>query len=109
MSSATTTPPRDSSHLCISPPPALRAGDRGSVAEEDQRGLDARADLLGIREPELAEDRVDVLLHGSLAQLQILGDRAVGLAGRHLAEDLALARAELFERLRAGHRLRDHE
>ena len=45
------------------------------LGQEQQGGLDALACLLRVREPQLHEDRVGVLLHGALGELQRLSDR----------------------------------
>ena len=76
------------------------------VGQVDQRGLDAPADVLLVRQPELHEDRVDVLLDGALAQEQLLGDRLVALALGHQREDLELAPRQLVQRRARRRRLR---
>ena len=65
------------------------------VVQEHQRRRDAMADVLGAGEPELAEDRVDVLLDGALGEHERLRDRRIALALRNLGEDLALTWREL--------------
>ena len=77
------------------------SGPVALVGEVDERGLHAPAEVLGARQPELQEDRVDVLLDGALGEEELLGDRLVRLALRDLGEDLELARRELRERRRA--------
>ena len=78
-----------------------KAGCRHSVGgqpvclgQEEQRRLDALADVLAVGEAELEEDRVDVLLDRPLGQDQRVGDRRVALALGDLGEDLALASGE---------------
>ena len=63
--------------------------------------LTRRLTSSALREPELHEDRVDVLLDRALGEEQLLGDRLVALALRDLGEDLELARGQLAERRRA--------
>src|ERR1700752_1413554 len=61
------------------------------LRQQHQRGLDALADVLGVREPELQEDRVDVLLDRARGEKHGLGDGAVALALRDLRQHFALA------------------
>ena len=89
--------------------PAGRSGLRPLgflLGEVDQRRLDAAAEVLGAGQPELEEDRVDVLLDRALGQEELLGDRLVGLALRDLGEDLALARREVAPAARSLARVR---
>ena len=60
----------------------------GFLREVDERRLHPPAEVLGVREPELHEDRVDVLLDGALGEEELLGDRLVALALGDLGEDL---------------------
>ena len=69
-----------------------RAGSAFGFGQEEQRRLDALADVLGVGEAELEEDRVDVLLDRPLGEDERVGDRRVALALGDLGEDLALAR-----------------
>src|SRR3954453_11643642 len=92
---------------CGHPVSAVRRGL--GLGEEDERRLDALADLLDVGEVELEEDRVDVLLDGALGEDELLGDRAVALALSDLCEHLALARRELRERRALRPRLRGDE
>ena len=69
-------------------------GQRVGLGQEEQRRLDALADVLGVGQVELEEDRVDVLLDGALGEDERVGDRGVALALGDLGEDLALASGE---------------
>src|SRR3954471_23767087 len=80
-----------------------------SLRKEHERRLHALAHILRVGEPELEEDRVDVLLDGALGQEQRLGDRRVALALGDLAEHLALANCELVERRAVRDASRVHE
>jgi len=62
-----------------------------------------------LREVQLVEERVDVLLDRALGEEQAGGDRRVVLALRHVVEDLALALGELRERRVRHPILRGHE
>src|SRR5690349_15823647 len=75
---------------------AARSGAVG-LGEVDQRRLDPAADLLGLAQPELQEDRVDVLLDCALREHELVGDRLVAVAARDEGEDLRLARRQLGE------------
>src|SRR2546425_1135855 len=67
--------------------------------EEEQHGCHPLVDVHLLREPELAEDGVDVLLHGPLGQDEVPGDGGVVATRGHEAEDLVLA---LGQALQAG-------
>src|ERR1700722_18647356 len=62
------------------------------VAQVDQHRLDATVDVSFLRQVELGEDGVGVLLHCSLGDLQRGGDGGIALALRHLPQDLGLPR-----------------
>src|SRR4051812_46560969 len=69
-----------------------------AVGEVEQDRLDPAVDVGLLRQAELREDRVDVLLHRPLRKSEGGGDRGVVAALRHLGEDLALAGREELER-----------
>src|SRR5438874_595214 len=81
------------------PQPRRRGSARVEAlfGEEDERRLDAPADVLCLWQVKLGEDRVHVLLDGSLGQNELLSDRAVAFAGGDLAEQLSFAWRELSE------------
>src|ERR1700729_2153358 len=64
------------------------------LAEEDQHRLDPAVNVLLLRQPQLGEDRVGVLLHGALGDEQGGGDRGVALALGHLGKDLGFPRGQ---------------
>src|SRR3954469_24783130 len=69
-----------------------------AVGQVDEGSLDAPADVGGLGEAEIEEDRVEVLLDGALGQHEIVGDALVAEAARDVGEDLELARREVGER-----------
>src|SRR5438046_461835 len=72
------------------------------LAQERWHGHRAAVYVGLLREAELMEHRVDVLLDRSFGQEELLRDRRVVLALGHVRQDLALALGELTER-RMGH------
>jgi signal transduction histidine kinase len=58
--------------------------------EEEEDGRDPSVQLDLLREPELPEDGVGVLLHGPIGDRQLPRDRRVASPGRHEGEDLEL-------------------
>src|SRR4029453_4266943 len=70
--------------------------------KEDQGGLHPPADVRGVGEVELEEDRVDVLLDRALGQDELVGDRLVVVSARDEREDLDLSRRQLRERRTGG-------
>src|SRR5215204_3027170 len=83
----------ESSRSCWHPHRGAR-----SAGEVEEHGLDALVDVALLRQVELAEDAVDVLLHGADRQHEGTRDRAVVLAGGHLAQDLELPRRQPGQR-----------
>src|SRR4051794_39051625 len=77
------------SYGAVSTPLAVLAG------QEQQSGLDAPAHIVGVRQVELHEDGVDVLLDCALGQEERFGYRGVALALSNLAEDLVFAAGQL--------------
>src|SRR5690242_8425211 len=65
-----------------------------ACSEVDEHRCHPAVEVLLLREAELGEDRIGVLLHGALGQHQRGGDGGVALALRHLAEHLELAWGE---------------
>src|SRR5918996_5642394 len=84
--------------------PLLARTRRLARAEEGDHREDAAVVVTGLREEELYEDAVHVLLDRALGDPQPPRDAAVGPAFSHQRENLALARRELLERIvgRAG-------
>jgi hypothetical protein len=88
---------------CVEPE-GDRAGDQADVTGRDlhdDAACDlgaAPADVLDLAEPELEEDRVDVLLHRALGEEQLVGDRLVAAAARDKREDLGLAGRQVRQR-----------
>ena len=73
-----------------------------SAARYSSTAATRRLTTCSSRQAELQEDRADVLLDRLLGQHEVLGDRGIALALRHLPEHLALARRQLVERAAAG-------
>ena len=71
---------------------------RAFLGEKEQGRFHALADVLRLGKTELEEDRVDVLLDGSFAEHERLGDRRIALSLGDLRKDVPLARGELGER-----------
>src|SRR4051812_45857120 len=67
---------------------------RSVVAEEQQHGLDAPINGVVDRQFQFGEDRVDVLLHGSLRQHQPRCDGSVAEPRCEFAEHVAFPRSE---------------
>jgi hypothetical protein len=82
----------------VSAPGSVSRGHGVSVGQEEQGGLHAFADVLGVVEVELAEGRVDVLLDRSLGEDERVGDRGVALALGDLREHLTLTGRQHGER-----------
>ena len=66
--------------------------DQPALFRQEEECADPPADVLGVAQVELREDRVDVALDAALRDLEALRDRMVGVAGGDQAEDLELAR-----------------
>src|ERR1700733_2752314 len=77
---------------------AGRGRAHASIGQVKQRRLDPPADVVGIAEVKLGEDRVDVFLNRPLGKHERLGDVRVAEALRHQGQRLELSRGELFER-----------
>src|SRR5919106_409245 len=60
------------------------------LGEIDERGLHPPADVAGLAQPELEEDRVDVLLDRALRQHELVGDRLVAVPARDVGQHLHL-------------------
>src|SRR5690348_11251287 len=84
-------------HFASGVSPTPRKGASG--AQVAQNSQDAAVILGRGRQLQLPEDARHVLLHGALGDHHLLGDRVVGAALGHQLEHLALARAELVERV----------
>src|SRR5688500_7935668 len=76
----------------------LALSERPSGLEEGEHRADPSVDLTLLAEPELLEDRGDVLLDRSLAHEEGLRDRGVAQAGGHLLQHLRLALGEPEQR-----------
>src|SRR4051812_36191921 len=81
--------------------PGVRAArtpcSAGLFSQEQQHRLDPAVHVDLLAEPELREQRVDVLLDRVGRQEQRLRDARVVAPLRHLLQDLALARSEAFQ------------
>ena len=84
----------------------VRVRDVGAVREVEQGHGDATALNAVVRQVQLREDGVDVLLDGPLGEEHRVGDRGVALALGHEADHLELPRREVGQRraLRANAR-----
>ena len=75
--------------------PLTDAGGSGHRAlQEEEHGGDPPIEVGLLREAELSEDRVGVLLDRPLGDRQVTGDREVPLARGHQGQDLELPRRE---------------
>ena len=77
--------------------PDIGIGEYDNVVAQSgflQRGAHPRVAVLISAQAELGEDRVDVFLHGMLADHELIGDGGVGAALGDGGEHLLLARAE---------------
>src|SRR5262249_3992531 len=79
-------------------PRASAAGRGFLLAEDTQDGQNASVRVRFLRQPQLAEDGIDVLLDRSLAKPQPGHDRGVAPARGHLLQDLSLSRGERCKR-----------
>src|SRR5207342_135865 len=73
-------------------PPACR-----SLPEQREHGEHAPIVVLAVGQPELLEDRLDVPLDRARAEVEPLGDGAIGAALSDERENVALALGQLVE------------
>src|SRR5262245_2443405 len=85
---------------------ALLASDVVAVGEVEQHRFHTAMDARLFAQPELGEQRVDVLLDRALREHEGLGARSVVLALSDLGEHLQFTRGEMLERRAAGTRPR---
>src|SRR6266542_1993967 len=77
----------------------MQKTDWSTGVEEPDHGKDAAAVVARLRDPQLHEDAVHVLLDGAFGDVQLARDAAVRATLRHQLEHFALTRGEVSERI----------